>query len=66
MRLNNSQRGLFAEKVLDLGHIIFGALVIGQLVSGAPWGGWSWGLLAAGVTGIAVAYWLSCWLTGNP
>lgn len=46
MWMNDRQRQLAADKVVDLGHVIFGALVIGQFVGQEPW---RWALFACGL-----------------
>lgn len=34
LKLNKKQREMFAEKLLDLAHLIFGGMVIGQIAVG--------------------------------
>lgn len=62
--MNDQRRALMADKVVDLGHVVAGALVIGQFVDSMPW---KWSLVAAGV-GFAVTAYLIAWrlLEGKP
>ena len=53
MHYSRRLRDFAAGKIVDLAHVICGALVIGQLVSTTPW---QWGLLAGGLMVQAGAY----------
>ncbi len=60
--MNDRQRDLLADKIVDLGHLVFGALVIGQFVDGLPW---KWGLTIAGAAVAGLAYWYAWRITGE-
>jgi len=57
-----SRRRVFGEKMLDLAHIIFGALVVGQFLAERPF---SWGLFAAGIGALLIFYLVSYYLLGE-
>ena len=48
--------------MIDLAHIVFGALVIGQFLGERPF---SWGLLAAGLGALLILYGVSYFLLGG-
>ena len=52
--LSLKQRGVFAEKTMDWGNLVFIGLVIGQLVPGAS--PFRFALFILGVLGMAGAY----------
>jgi len=60
--MQSRRRRIFGEKVLDLAHIVFGALVIGQFLGERPF---SWGLFATGAGALVLLYGWSYLLLGG-
>ncbi len=60
--MKSQRRQVFGEKIIDLAHIVFGALVVGQFLSERLF---SWGLLAAGVGALLILYSVSYFLLGG-
>lgn len=58
--LNTKRRGVFAEKTMDWGNLVFVGLVIGQLVPGTS--PFRLALFILGVLGMAGAYALAYFL----
>ncbi len=54
--LNQTQKKMFGEKIVDLAHLIAGGFVIGQFISDRPF---SYSLAAFGIVLLVFLYWLS-------
>lgn len=54
MRFTVDQRGRFAEKIMELGNLVFVGLVIGQVVPGT--GAFRLGMAITGIVDLAGAY----------
>lgn len=60
--MKSQRRQVFGEKMIDLAHIVFGALVVGQFLGERPF---SWGLFAAGAGALVLLYSFSYVLLGG-
>lgn len=60
-RLNQEQRGRFAEKLMDWGNLVFVGLVIGQIVPGTAQ--FRFSMFFLGIVCIVAAYLTSYYLT---
>lgn len=58
--LNYDQRKMFGEKLLDVGHLIFGGCVISQLFSDRPF---SISIAVTGLILLVFLYWVSYTVT---
>ncbi len=59
IQLNPKHRQLFAEKILDIGHLAVGALIFGQFISVEPF---NWRLTIAALSILFACYSFSYFL----
>lgn len=60
MRLNKDQRKLYADKILDFAHLLFGGLVVGQFLADKRF---HIDFVIIGIFSVVFLYWLSYILT---
>ena len=60
LKLKKEQKKLFADKLIDLSHLIFATMVVGQLISGKDF---SYLLAITGILLVGLLYFISYTLT---